>query len=158
MKWTWDKFGIHVNRPAGDPTQIERNPNIILDCMNLTNAQSARVCFYESIGRAIVMVDATDHNATLDDMRLASRVSGWDVDVYTVASLERMKQTAIRHFMSIDAINLELARLLIAHGYFTFDDLSIIEPDTLMQLGGFGMRTADIVIEQADIKGEKKDT
>lgn len=137
---------------------MERNPDVILDCLNLTESQRVRVYFYESISRAIVTVDATDHKLTLDDTRFASRESGWDVDVYTAASLDQLKQTAEAHFTSIDAINLQLARVLIDHGFLSFDDLSIIDPDTLMQLGGLDMKTVDAIIEQAEFKAEQMDS
>ena len=124
MKWTWDKFGIHVARPATHAIQMERNPDVILDCLKLTNAPGVRISFYDSLGRAVVTVDATDHNVTLEHTRIASRQSGWDVEVYTAASLDQIKETAVRDFTSIGAVSVELAQALIDHGYFTFDDLS----------------------------------
>lgn len=65
------------------------------------------------------IVDAPDHHTTLEDTRRASRQSDWDVDIYTAASLDRIKQTAIRDFESTDAISPELAQKLIDCGYFT---------------------------------------
>ncbi len=157
MKWTWDKFGIHVTRTDGDPIPMERNPHVILDCLQLTNATRVRVDFYDSIGRAIVTVDATDHGVTLENTRRASRQSGWDVEVFTTASLDQIKVAAVRDFTSIKAISPELTQALIDGGHFTFDDLSIIDPDALMQLGGFDMETVNAIIEQAEIRAEQMD-
>jgi len=69
---------------------MERNPDVILDCLKLTNAPGVRISFYDSLGRAVVTVDATDHNVTLEHTRIASRQSGWDVEVYTAASLDQI--------------------------------------------------------------------
>jgi transcription termination/antitermination protein NusA len=69
-----------------------------------------------------------------------------------------MKKMAVRDFTSIDGISAELAQSLIDHGYFTFDDLSIIDPDTLSQLGGVDMQAVDAIIEQAEIKVDQMDT
>jgi N utilization substance protein A len=159
MKWTWDKFGIPVSPPESGPTPMDRNPEeVILDCLKLTNTSGVRVQFYDFVGRAIVTLNATDIATSLENSRIASRQSGWDVDIYTVAQHEQIKQRAVRDFTLIETITPELARTLVDHGYFTFDDLSLIEPDVLMKLGQLDTETVDAIIEQSEIRGEPMDT
>ena len=43
---------------------------------------------------------------------------------------------AMAAFSSIPEVSDELAESLVEQGFFTFDDLSVIEPDQLAELGG----------------------
>jgi hypothetical protein len=71
---------------------MDRNSEeVILDSLKLTNTVGVGVHFYELIGRAIVTLNATDIATSLKDARVASRQSGWDVDVRTVAQHEHIK-------------------------------------------------------------------
>ena len=137
---------------------MEPNADVVLECLKLTNSPGVRVRFYDSIGRAIVTVDAPNHGTTPDDARLATKKSGWDVDVYTAASLEQARRKAVREFACLNGVTVDLARALIEQGYLTFEDLSVIDPDTLAQLGGIDMQMVDAIIEQAESKALEMDT
>ena len=43
---------------------------------------------------------------------------------------------------------------LVEHGFLSYDDLSVIEPDSLMRIGKLNAEQADAVIEQAEEKAE----
>ncbi|MCA9158765.1 MAG: hypothetical protein KDA72_10585, partial [Planctomycetales bacterium] len=43
-----------------------------------------------------------------------------------------------------------LAQRLVEQGYLSYDDLSVIEPDALMEMGGMTAEQVDAIVEQAD--------
>jgi len=158
MKWTWDKFGFHVSRLPSDPFPMERDPQLILECLKLMNTAGVRVYFHDSLGRAMVTVESPAISVSLEDTRRASRQSGWDVEVYTVGGLGEARRNALRGFASIDNISLELARSLVDHGYLGFEDLSVIDPDFLKHMGRLDAETVDAIIEQAEIRSEEAES
>ena len=49
----------------------------------------------------------------------------------------------------------ELAENLVEQGFFTFDDLSVIEPDQLAELGGLTPEQCEIIIAHADTEAAR---
>ena len=168
MKWPWDKFGIQAVRAApgatgGKPFRLHAEPEppverktLILNYLHLKDGTGVCVQFYESLGRAVVVVDAESVKPLREDVRLASRYSGWDVEVISAAKLDRLKRTALHDFAAMDSISPELAQSLVDHGFFTFDDLSIIEPDVLMKLGKLDNQQADVMVQEAETKAQQR--
>jgi N utilization substance protein A len=44
----------------------------------------------------------------------------------------------------------ELAQRLVEQGYLSYDDLSVIEPDALMEMGGLTEEQVDVIVNQAE--------
>src|SRR5690606_19543572 len=42
------------------------------------------------------------------------------------------------------------AQRLVEQGYLSYDDLSVVEPDALMEMGGMTAEQVDAIVEQAD--------
>jgi N utilization substance protein A len=53
-------------------------------------------------------------------------------------------------FSKIPEVSAELAENLVAQGFFTFDDLSVIEPDQLAELGGLTEEQCESIVAYAD--------
>ena len=91
------------------------------------------------LGRAIVLVQREQRSIAIgrggQNVRLASRLCKWDVDVMNRDELDQIIEKAMSDFMSIDGVDEELAAALVGQGFLSFDDLSIIEPSDLMSLG-----------------------
>ena len=91
------------------------------------------------LGRAIVLVQREQRSIAIgrggQNVRLASRLCKWDVDVMNRDELDQIIEKAMSDFMSIDGVDEELADALVGQGFLSFDDLSIIEPSDLMSLG-----------------------
>src|SRR6185436_10662190 len=51
-------------------------------------------------------------------------------------------------------IDEELANRLVEEGFLSYDDLSIIEPDALMAMGGLSEDEANVIVEQAEARAE----
>ena len=52
-------------------------------------------------------------------------------------------------------LNAELAQALVEQGYLSYDDLSVIEPDVLMEMGGLTAEQVERIVEQADQRAEE---
>lgn len=152
MKWPWETFGI--NAPHSMPTENPpkcHDARAVLECLNLEESASACVHFYDSLGRAVVVSDRTPPS---EIVKMASRQSGWDIDVYPASKLSEMQQQAVQDFASLDSVSDELAMKLVDQGYFSFDDLSVINPEFLSKLGVSDMATVEAIIAEAEIRAQ----
>jgi N utilization substance protein A len=48
-----------------------------------------------------------------------------------------------------------LAQRLVEQGYLSYDDLSVIEPEYLMEMGGISAEEVDLIVAQADERVEE---
>jgi N utilization substance protein A len=55
-------------------------------------------------------------------------------------------------YSSIDGVEPELAERLVGEGFLSYDDLSVIEPDALMEMGGLTAEQVDHIVQQAEMK------
>jgi N utilization substance protein A len=69
------------------------------------------------------------------NVRLASKLVGWDIEVMTREELDEQLDRSVAAFSVVPHITEELAEVLVSQGFFSFDDLSVIEPDQLAELG-----------------------
>jgi transcription termination/antitermination protein NusA len=92
------------------------------------------------IGRAIVLVREDQLSLAIgrkgQNVRLASKLCGWDIEIMTNEELEEQIDRAVAGFSQIEGMTEELAQRLVEQGYLSYDDLSVIEPDALMEMGG----------------------
>jgi|GEM_PF-3617459 len=62
---------------------------------------------------------------------------------------------AVEGFSSLEGVETELAERLVEEGFLSYDDLSIIEPDNLMEMGSFNEAQVDKIVAQAEAKAEE---
>jgi transcription termination/antitermination protein NusA len=84
------------------------------------------------------------------NVRLASKLVGWDIHVMNQKKLDEQLNKSVGMFSQIPGVSEELAENLVEQGFFTFDDLSVIEPDQLAELGGLTEEQCDIIVAHAD--------
>jgi N utilization substance protein A len=84
------------------------------------------------------------------NVRLASKLSGWDIEIMTQEELAQAIDRAVGGFSSLQGVEVELAERLVEEGFLSYDDLSIIEPDALMAMGNLDEETANLIVEQAE--------
>ncbi len=84
------------------------------------------------------------------NVRLASKLVGWDIHVMTQDMLAEQLDKSVAAFSAVEGITDELADALVSQGFFTFDDLSVIEPDQLAELGGLSPEACERIIAFAD--------
>ncbi|MBW3595993.1 MAG: helix-hairpin-helix domain-containing protein [Planctomycetes bacterium] len=128
----------------------QAQPDGILRLLRLR--ATAEVLFFESIGRAIVVIKpvASANHPSAAEIRAASRKSGWDVEVMTADGFAHLKQRALSQFGLLHDVTTALANALIDQGYFSCDDLAVIERELLARLGNFDNAVAESIIEQAE--------
>jgi N utilization substance protein A len=89
------------------------------------------------------------------NVRLASKLSGWDIEIMTQDELAQAIDRAVTGFSSLTGVEVELAERLVEEGFLSYDDLSIIEPDALMAMGNLSEETASVIVEQAEERAEQ---
>lgn len=125
----------------------------------LQPAEVEQVLLCDMIGRAIVLVKDDQLSQAIgkygQNVRLASKLVGWDIEIMTAGELEEQIERAVGAFMEIEGMTEELAQRLVEQGYLSYDDLSVIEPDALMEMGGLSSEQVDAIVEQAEERAEE---
>ena len=124
----------------------------------LQPAEIEEVILCEMLGRAIVLVREDQLSLAIgrrgQNVRLGSKLCGRDIEIMTREELEEQIERAITGFSELEGLSPELAEALVGEGYLSYDDLSVIEPDDLMQMGGITMEEVDKIVEQAEERAE----
>jgi N utilization substance protein A len=106
------------------------------------------------LGKAIVLVREDQLSLAIgrrgQNVRLASKLCGWDIEIMTRDELESNIEQAVLGFSRLDGCEESLAEKLVGEGFLTYDELSIIEPDDLMEMGELTAEQADQLISQAE--------
>jgi len=120
----------------------------------LQPAEVDQVLLCDMIGRAIVLVREDQLSLAIgrkgQNVRLASKLCGWDIEIMTNEELEEQIDRAVAGFSQIEGMTEELAQRLVEQGYLSYDDLSVIEPDALMEMGGLTVEQVDLIVNQAE--------
>ena len=127
----------------------------------LRPAEVEEVILCSMLGRAVVLVKQDQRSLAIgrkgQNVRLASKLVGWDVEIMTREELEADLEKAVEGYGLIEGIGPELADRLVGEGFLSFDDLSIIEPNDLMQMGDLTEEAANTIIEQAERFAEQEE-
>ncbi len=113
------------------------------------------------LGRAIALVQKDQRSLAIGrrgvNVRLASRLCGWDIEIMTQEEIEDLLEKARSQFTSIPGVSEELADQLTGEGFLSYDDLSIIEPSDLMEIGGLTEEEALQITEIAEERAEEEE-
>ncbi|MFP6675445.1 MAG: transcription termination factor NusA, partial [Pirellulaceae bacterium] len=125
----------------------------------LQPAEVDEVLLCDMIGRAIVLVRDDQLSLAIgrkgQNVRLASKLCGWDIEIMTEDELDDQIERAVTGFSALDGVTEDLAQRLVEQGYLSYDDLSVIEPDDLMELGELTTEQIDHIVEQAERRAEE---
>jgi len=142
---------IDIVRWSDDPQALIPNA--------LQPAEVDQVLLCDMLGRAIVLVREDQLSLAIgrrgQNVRLASKLCGWDIEIMTAEELDEQIDRASAGFMSLEGMDEELATRLVEQGYLSYDDLSVIEPDALMQMGSLTEEQVERLVEQAERKAEE---
>lgn len=145
---------IDIVRWDSDPQTLISNA--------LKPAEVDEVILCQMLGRAIVLV-RDDHLSLAigkrgQNVRLASKLVGWDIEIMTQEELESQIEKAVAGFGRIEGINEDLANQLVGEGYLSYDDLSVIEPSDLMEMGSLTEEQVDEIVLRAEELAEEADS
>ncbi|HWA98541.1 MAG TPA: transcription termination factor NusA, partial [Pirellulales bacterium] len=122
----------------------------------LQPAEVDEVILCEMLGRAIVLVREDQLSLAIgrrgQNVRLASKLCGWDIEIMTREELDEQLDRAVAGFCSIEGVDENLAGKLVEEGFLSYDDLSVIEPDALEEMGQLTAEQVAHIVEQAEAK------
>ncbi|MBM4003876.1 MAG: transcription termination factor NusA [Planctomycetes bacterium] len=150
-----------VDELAGERIDIvrwDRDPQVLIP-NSLQPAEVDQVLLCDMLGRAIVLVREDQLSLAIgrrgQNVRLASKLSGWDIEIMTADELDQQIERAVKGFSALEGMNEDLAQRLVEQGFLSYDDLSVIEPDALMELGGLTAEQVDLIVAQAEAKAQE---
>ncbi|MDD3587651.1 MAG: transcription termination factor NusA, partial [Thermoguttaceae bacterium] len=121
---------------------------------SLAPAVIDEVILSSMLGRAIVLVQRDQRSLAIgkrgQNVRLASKLCGWDIEIMTRDELDDLLAKAMDDFLKVDGVTSELADRLVGAGFFSFDDFSIIEPLDLKAMGNLTDDQVDAMLAQVD--------
>jgi len=142
---------IDIVRYDEDPQVMIRNA--------LQPAEVDEVILCKEMGRAIVLVAEDQLSLAIgkrgQNVRLASKLCKWDIEIMTQEELEKQIERAVEGFSALEGVDEDLANMLVGEGFLSYDDLEVIEPDFLMNLGSLTMEQVDAIVAQAEVKAEE---
>ena len=150
-----------VDELAGERIDIVRwsDDSQVLIPNALQPAEVEDVILCELLGRAIVLVREDQLSLAIgrrgQNVRLGSKLSGWDIEIMTQEELGEQIDRAVEGFSVLEGLSEELAVKLVEQGYMSYDDLSVIEPDVLMEMGGLSEAAVDGIVLQAETRAEE---
>jgi N utilization substance protein A len=125
----------------------------------LQPAEVEEVILCQMLGRAIVLVREDQLSLAIgrrgQNVRLASKLCGWDIEIMTREELDESIERAVVGFSSLEGVDESLSEKLVGEGFLSYDDLSIIEPDSLMEMGELSEDQVTLIIEQAEAKAQE---
>lgn len=111
------------------------------------------------LGRVIVLVQEDQLSLAIgkrgQNVRLASKLVGWDIEVMTREELDEQLERTVIAFSEVPHITSELAENLVSQGFLSFDDLSVIEPDELAEMGELTSEQCDEIVAHAEKESER---
>jgi N utilization substance protein A len=152
-----------VDELAGERIDIVRwNDSLQVLIPNaLQPAEVEDVILCPMLGRVIVLVKEDQLSLAIgkkgQNVRLASKLVGWDIEVMTREELDEQLDRSVAAFSVVPHITEELAEVLVSQGFFSFDDLSVIEPDQLAELGGLTEEQCDEIVAFADVESAREE-
>jgi N utilization substance protein A len=128
---------------------------------SLQPAEIDEVMLCNLLGRAIVLVRDDQLSLAIgrrgQNVRLASKLVGWDVEIMTAEELDEVIEKAVKTFEKIDGVDVELAERLVEQGILSYDDLSVMETaDLVNTIEGLSEELAASIVSQAETMAEEQ--
>ncbi len=83
------------------------------------------------------------------NVRLASQLAGWRLDIQSESKVERMAEVARELFQRIENVDEDLASTLTRLGFLTLEDIVRADVDDLKIIPGLNLERAQSLVEQA---------
>src|SRR6476660_5404026 len=127
----------------------------------LQPAEIDEVMLCHLLGRAIVLVRDDQLSLAIgrrgQNVRLASKLVGWDIEIMTAEELDEVIEKAVKAFERIEGVETELAERLVEQGILSFDDLSVMEiTDLVNTIDGLSEEQATEIVSAAEIMAEEQ--
>src|SRR6476660_4533462 len=131
----------------------------------LAPAEVAKVVMDEEQRRIEVVVPDDQLSLAIgrrgQNVRLASQLTGWDIDILTEAeeSERRTEEFRTRSKLFIDALDIDdvIAHLLVTEGFTSVEEIAFVAVDDLADIEGFDADVAAELQERARVSLERRD-
>jgi N utilization substance protein A len=131
----------------------------------LAPAEVTKVVMDEEAGRVEVVVPDDQLSLAIgrrgQNVRLASQLTRWDIDILTEAeeSERRQEEFRRRSGLFVEALDVDdvIAGLLVTEGFTTVEELAFVPEDELASIEGFDESVAAELIRRAGAFLEKRD-
>jgi N utilization substance protein A len=132
----------------------------------LAPAEVTKVVIDEEAGRVEVVVPDEQLSLAIgrrgQNVRLASQLTRWDIDILTEAeeSERRQEEFRRRSGLFVEALDVDdvIAGLLVTEGFTTVEELAFIDPEELAAIEGFDENVAAELIRRAEAFLLRRDT
>jgi len=125
----------------------------------LQPAAIEEVFLYPRLGRAIVLVKEDQLSLAIgrrgQNVRLASKLVGWDIEIMTHEELTEGVERAEGWFRQLPHSSDEMVEAFIEEGFLSYDDLTFLEPAQLGELSGVTEDQAEEMIAFAEESAER---
>ncbi len=127
----------------------------------LQPAEIDEVMLCQLLGRAIVLVREDQLSLAIgrrgQNVRLASKLVGWDIEIMTSEELDELIEKAVGVFTRIEGVDTVLAEKLVEQGILSYDDLSVMEiVDLVNTIEGLDEEQAMAVVARAEVLAEEQ--
>ncbi|MCI0643038.1 MAG: transcription termination factor NusA [Gemmataceae bacterium] len=120
----------------------------------LQPAQIEEVFLYPRLGRAIVLVKEDQLSLAIgrrgQNVRLASKLVGWDIEIMTHEELNESIERAVGWFSQVPHIADEQVETFIEEGFLSYDDLTFLEIAEMAELAGVTEEQAQEIVDYAE--------
>jgi N utilization substance protein A len=124
----------------------------------LQPAAIEEVFLYGRLGRAIVLVKEDQLSLAIgrrgQNVRLASKLVGWDIEIMTHDELNEGIERAEGWFLQIPGVTPEMVEAFIEEGFLSYADLTFMEPAQLGEVAGVTEEQAEEMIAFAEEAAE----
>jgi len=127
----------------------------------LQPAEIEEVMLCQLLGRAVVLVRDDQLSLAIgrkgQNVRLATKLVGWDIEIRTAEELDEDIEKAVAAFVKIPGVEVELAERLVEQGILGYDDLSVMEVESLVDtIDGLTPEMAQHLIDVAEQYSESE--
>lgn len=127
----------------------------------LAPAEIDEVMLCNLLGRAIVLVREDQLSLAIgrrgQNVRLASKLVGWDIEIMTSEELDELIEKSVAGFTKIEGLETELAERLVEQGILSYDDLSVMEIDDLVNtIEALTEEQAQDLVAKAEVLAESQ--
>jgi N utilization substance protein A len=120
----------------------------------LQPAQISEVFTYPRLGRAIVLVADDQLSLAIgrrgQNVRLASKLVGWDIEIMTHDELADSLERAERWFRQLPHVGEEQIQSMIEEGFLSYNELTFIDAAELSEFTGLVAEQAEEVLAYAE--------
>jgi len=127
---------------------------------SLGPAEIDDVQIYPRVGRAVVLVRDDQLSLAIGkggrNVRLASKLCGIDIVIMKSEELDAALDRAKVDLLGTPYLDEEMVEALVEEGILNVDDLSVTEPDTLMEIAGIEEEQALEILDYAEARADER--